>query len=78
MVREQSAELARGDKGAIAGERIATGKIPRSRDMTGNGIDRLNVTAEAFWCARVEQCHVGCARLLRRQRRERAGVQIIV
>src|ERR1700744_5173465 len=63
-------------KGAVTGEHGATGQVFRAGDMSANGIDRLDVTAEAFGCARVEQREI--IDLPRGEGRQRSVVEIVV
>src|ERR1700722_2620325 len=55
---QQLVQLVRTEKRAVVGERLSAGQVLRTGDVTGNPIDRLNVAAEAFRCARVEQRQV--------------------
>jgi len=75
---EQSGERVLRQKRAVAIEHIAAGQVFGAGDVSGDTIDRLNLTPEAFGCARVEQCQVCGADLICRQGRQRSGVQIVV
>ena len=52
---EQADEGVGRQKRAVTGEHTADGQVFGAGDVSGDTIDRLDVTAEAFGCARVEQ-----------------------
>ena len=47
-------------------------------DVPGDRVDGLDVAAEPLGCPRVQQRHLGARRLLGGERRQRAGVQVVV
>ncbi len=65
-----------GQERAVAGEHGAAGQVFGAGDVSGNRVDRLDVAAEAFRRAGVEQVEV--VDLLRGQGRQRAVVQVVV